>query len=737
MTKIPNMFETLRRSNFKRAQYLIFFLFLSFSVTEHPLGFSGRGTAEAQEAEQERPVPPDTVRVKADSLTFDQRSMSGTATGGVRILYEGAILEAEEVFLDLDDKTSYARRRVRLLQGRDTLYCEELQYHWETQTGSLKEGELLFEETGYYIRGDLLEKTGQDTYAVQGGSFTTCRCPDPGDRVPWEMRAREGEITLGGYAKVKKATFRILGVPVLYIPSGYLPVKMDRESGFLVPGIGSSGSNGWEFLLPYYWAINASYDATFVLEGLTKRGAKPGVEFRYRPNKDTAGQWNLSMLYDMEVDEFRYGLRAEHIQKLSSSFYDKLELKVVSDNDYTEDFPWEVASPSDRILESRGIVGFHKGNFHTTLEGNFSDVVAEIGGDKVPQLLPSVHVDYVRRPVGVPWLSLGWRSDAVHFVDEMGDKRWRQQIFPQGLVLLSPAPGLALKGGVGIREILSQYVGDSFGGEGSQHRTLLETGAEAEGTVGRGFQWGDYRLFHIIRPKVGYQYIHEITSDPFPVVMDGLDMLVSRNFLTYSIYTSLWGKMEDVLPAGRKGMVGELYVVQSLDLDQDPVDSPTRRLFSDVRIRFRLQPRYWLGLMANLQIDPYDGTLRAIEVGTTLRDNSNRFGLELGFLEHKEHIVDPLTRVELWDSYDLVWLFPGIDQTLRAQVRARINRQWSFSLDTLYLIELSGKIENHLSVTYLSVCDCWSVVLKVNQTVRPDDVGFSVLFRLAGLGSYY
>jgi LPS-assembly protein len=720
-----------------RMRRLVFLLFLSVSMTVQAVGLPARGTAEAQEAEQERPVPPDTVRVNADSLTFDQPNMTATATGGVRILYEGTLLEAEEVFLDLDDKTSYARQRVRLLQGGDVLYCDELQYHWETQTGSLQKGELLFEETGYHIRADLLEKTGPDTYTVEDGTFTTCRCPDPDDRVPWEMRAHEGEITLGGYAKVKKATFRILGVPVLYIPSGYLPVKMDRESGFLVPGIGSSGTNGWEFLLPYYWAINASYDATFVLEGLTKRGAKPGMEFRYRPSQDTTGQWNLSMLYDMSVDEFRYGLRAEHLQKLSPSFYDKLELKVVSDNQYTEDFPWEVASPWDRVLVSRGIVGFHEGNFHTTLEGNFADVIDETGQDTIPQPLPSVHVDFVRRPFGFPWLSLGWRSDAIHFMDEIGDRRWRQQIFPQGLVVFSPAPGLSLTGGVGIREVLSQYIGDSFGAEGSQHRTLLETGAEAEGTVGRGFHWGDYRLFHIIRPRVKYQYIHEIASDPFPVIMDGLDMLESRNFLTYSIYTSLWGKREDVLPAGKKGMVGELYVVQSLDLDQDPVDSPTQRLLSDVRIRFRLQPRPWLGLMANLQIDPHDGTLRIFEVGTSFQDNSDRFGLNLGFLETKEYVVDPLTRVELWDSYDLVYLFPGIDQTLRSQVRAVINRQWSVSLDTLYLIELSGKIENHLSVTYLSVCDCWSVILNVNQTVRPDDVGFSIQFRLAGLGSYY
>ena len=136
---------------------LLLLLTLSASMLLHAFGLFGSRTVAAQEIEQTQPLPPDTVRLKADSLTFDQGSMSGTAVGDVRIFYEHATLEAEEVFLDLDDKTSYARQRVRLLQGRDILHCEELHYHWETQTGSLQQGELLFEETGYYIRAGMLE----------------------------------------------------------------------------------------------------------------------------------------------------------------------------------------------------------------------------------------------------------------------------------------------------------------------------------------------------------------------------------------------------------------------------------------------------------------------------------------------------------------------------------------------------------------------------------------------------
>jgi hypothetical protein len=298
-------------------------------------------------------------------------------------------------------------------------------------------------------------------------------------------------------------------------------------------------------------------------------------------------------------------------------------------------------------------------------------------------------------------------------------------------------PGLSLGGHFGIREILSQYVDESFGAEGSQHRTLLESGAELEGSIGRGYRWGSYRLFHIVRPRVRYQWIRSVASDPFPVVMDGLDQLERRNWITYSIYTSLWGQVQDPEQPGLTGLAGEMYVAQSLDLEQDPRDSPSERLYSDVLISFRVQPRTYLALASNLQIDPYDASMRVVEVGTSLSDKKKRYALQVGFLEHEPHRVDPLTRVELWDAHTLVYFFPGIGKTILTRLEAQLLSQWSAQLTTHYLLESSGKIENHLSVSYMSVCKCWWVNLRVYQRVRPDDVGFSVQFRLEGLGSYF
>ncbi len=679
-----------------------------------------------------------TVRLEARSLSFDGRRMEATAAGGVRVTYGPTLLEADEILLDLGRKTSRAKGRVRLLHGEDILSCDRLEFHWVNETGRVEGGDLLIGATGFHVRAAVLEKTGEDTYLLEDGTFTTCLCPSPDARLPWEFRARKGEVTLGGYAKIRKATFFLYRLPVLYLPRAYIPVRLSRESGFLIPGIGQSGRHGWEFVLPYFWAINASMDATFTLGGLTKRGGKPGVEFRYRPSKKTKGKWNLQVIPDEKKDMVRYGLTAEHDQHLSRRFYDKLDLKVVSDNAYPEDFPGEVGNREDPVLVSRGVFGFREENLHAALVGDFSDVVVEAGGEKVPQGMPHLHVDFVSRPTLFPWLSLGWRAEAVHFMNEEGEHRVREEIHPRGTVSFTPFPGVYLEGNFAVREVLSQFVEDDFGGEGSQERTLLESGAAVEGTLGRSFRWGRYRLHHILRPRVEYQWMRAVTNEPFPVVMDGLDQLQRRNWVTYSLYSGLWGgPVEEVGPAEPAEMLGEFWVVQGVDLQRNAHDSPSRRLLSDLLIGLRVRPRPYLTLAGRVQIDPYKAAVRCLETGAEVWDKRRRYGLEVGFLHHRAHRVDPITRVELIDSYSRVYEFPGIDETLRARLQARIGPRWSAKFETHYLIGGSGKVENHLYVTYLSACRCWSFLFKLSQTVRPDDVGVSVLVKLTGLGAYF
>ena len=709
----------------------------------HP---EGSLRAEAEEAEKIQDPPGSLFHLESSHLMMDGANWQGTATGDVEISYQGITLQAEEVFLDLEQKESFANGSVRLMRGNDVLRCEAIEFHWETQTGSIENGELLFEDTGYSIRASRLEKTGPDTYNMEQGTFTTCICPSPSSRVPWEIQAKEAEVALGGYAKIRKATFRLFRIPVLYLPSAYLPVKLHRESGFLVPKISQSGTNGWGFALPFFWAVNASMDTTITLEGLTKRGVKPSLEARYRPNNKTDGQWNASCFQDLEENQTRYGVKARHTQGISSSFYDKIDLNLVSDNSYIEDFQGEVGNTADRLLQSRGVFGFREGNVHATVEGMYTDLVEGPGGREIPQIAPQIHANLVRSQVGFPWLSFSWRSVSTYFFTETGEERVRAQYAPKGFLLFNLLPGVTLQGHGGVREVLSTggismynvtpAVRTGLEDTGTLHRTLVEAGAELNTRLGRGYRWGSYRLHHFVQPRLQYQWIRKIEGDPFPVVMDGLDELEKRNWATYSLRSSLWGKRVRGDKEGAGRLMAEVFVAQSVDLQRDPEDSPNRRLLSDVKTFLRVHPRPYLSLGLNIQIDPHAFSIRYVETSVSLHEKKKRYGIQIGYLNHDPYRVDPLTRVELVDVYDRNYDFPGIDDTLRTRLEARPFSRVSATLDTLYLLDYSGKIENHFSLTYLSVCKCWSIILKLRNTVRPDDFGVSVRFRLEGLGSW-
>ena len=682
--------------------------------------------------------------LNSSTLSLDGALWQATAAGDVKISYEGTTLEADEVLLDIERGESFARGSVRLMHGQDILTCDSLSFQWETQVGFVENADLLVENTGYRIQAGFMEKTGPDTYAAENCSFTTCRCPEDSRWLPWEVEAGNAEVTLGGYAKVRRARFRLFHVPVLYVPVGVLPVKLDRESGFLVPQVNQSGTRGWGLGIPYFWAIDASWDATFLLEGYTKRGPKPNVELRYRPTARTGGTWNASGYYDFKMDQGRYGVRGRHLQELSGSFYNKLNVNLVSDDTYIEDFPWEVGSTADRLLESQGVFGFRRDDLHAAAVVRYSQLVDGMaGGPQLAQKAPEIAAHFFQRPFLWPWLFLSLDATATNYVNENGEDRVRGQVFPEARVAFQPIPGLNLSGYGGVREVLSwgdmaYYTLDGNGPgvstEGTRHRTLVETGADVDARLGRAFSWGNRRLFHTVQPGIGYQYVRLLTGDPFPVEMDGLDTLARRNWLTATLRTSLWGSGPDAGDPGH--MLAEMRLVQGLTLERSMRHGPEERWFSDTRVELQVNPRPYLSFHLTAQVDPYAPDLRFLEADVDLWDRKRKYGLNVGFIRHNEYEVNPLTRVELVDVYDRDYGFGGIDDTVRARVTVKPFAWLTAVWNTLYLIDASGKVENHLSLQYVSRCKCWSVIARVRQTVRPDDVGFSVQVRLDGLGTF-
>jgi hypothetical protein len=213
------------------------------------------------------------------------------------------------------------------------------------------------------VNGEVIERTGVDTFQVERGNFTTCRCPPDTERRPWEIEAREASVEVGGYAVGKDIWFKVLDVPVVYTPWLVFPVKTERQSGFLLPGIGQSSRNGTEIELPFFWAVRDNVNLTLRPQWFGRHGFASTVTGEYVNGETGEGHGGSFVLpndrkvKDSTTDFFsdnRWAYWWRHQQELFSGAQFGVDAAEISDNDVVFDFPRLLGSDTQhqRMLES-------------------------------------------------------------------------------------------------------------------------------------------------------------------------------------------------------------------------------------------------------------------------------------------------------------------------------------------------------------------------------------------------
>jgi LPS-assembly protein len=151
-----------------------------------------------------------------------------------------------------------------------------------------------------YFYGDTIEKISARSYRLTRGGFTTCVQPTP----RWEVTSDSVVINLNDYAIARNMLLRVKGVPLMYLPILYYPIKdEDRATGFLLPTYGSSTLRGQAISNAFFWAIGRSHDATFFHDWYTRTGQGAGAEYRYVAGQGSYGNVRLYHL-DQHQAEF-------------------------------------------------------------------------------------------------------------------------------------------------------------------------------------------------------------------------------------------------------------------------------------------------------------------------------------------------------------------------------------------------------------------------------------------------
>jgi LPS-assembly protein len=165
--------------------------------------------------------------------------------------------------------------------------------------------------------------------------YTTC----PPGVADWELRARRISLdtsTLRGVGHGTRVRFK--GVTLFYLPWISFPLSDARQSGFLFPTIGSSGSNGATLAVPYYWNIAPNQDLTFTPRLLSRRGVELGEEYRLLL-PSARGTLAVNYLPDDRVAQAdRSWEKADVAADLPRQWRARLRAENVSDIRYFEDF---------------------------------------------------------------------------------------------------------------------------------------------------------------------------------------------------------------------------------------------------------------------------------------------------------------------------------------------------------------------------------------------------------------
>jgi LPS-assembly protein len=152
----------------------------------------------------------------------------------------------------------------------------------------------------FLFEGRIVVKTGPENYDVYDGAVTSCLLPNP----DWQLFANHFNMD-GDKAKAYSSNFRLLGIPVFYLPYVTHPVDADeRQSGLLIPTIGYSsaskdtGSKGFTIGEQAYLTLGRSADLTVGTLYYSLRGFSENGTFRYRGPGDDFLTAHFSALQD-------------------------------------------------------------------------------------------------------------------------------------------------------------------------------------------------------------------------------------------------------------------------------------------------------------------------------------------------------------------------------------------------------------------------------------------------------
>jgi LPS-assembly protein len=655
------------------------------------------------------------VDITARELKYNREQNIYTAQGDVEVKEGTRLLTADFVLYNDATKDAFAEGHVIFQDAEDVVHAERMSINTVTKRGTIEKGRIFVKSGNFYVTGNEIEKTGEYTYFLHQGEFTTCGF----DRPDWTFKAKDVDMTVGGYATAKDATFSILGHPLLYLPWGVFPVRNERQSGFLLPTIQTSTADGVIFRDAYYWAIDKDKDGTFYFDWIQDRGVKPGVEYRYAPTETTNGFWYGSIFEDKKYNGTRYQIEGQHQQTFGDINF-KADVNHVSDFNYLEDLGLTTTERAQNSLRS---VTFAEKPFSGSLltgEADYFQDLTQKHNDATLQYLPSLSYFSQYFSLLKEKLYGDVSADLTNFEQGTGDRTTRLVVTPTVRVPYS-LNGLNFLFSGGVTEKSYETNQQSPGGRDTVHHEAATVSGDTNVEFLKNSSTSLFNLGQvqsIISPRVTYTYLKNDEAFAFVPSIDPADRTNDANILNYSLNHYFNAVKDNAIREVSLLEIEQTYGLSGRLEPQPFLYYGSGSRFSDIHARFTLFPT------ANIWY-VHEDVLSIHGQGFTTMTNSvhyassSLFQVDLSHSYGKE-FLEPATEQISKDSVNEIWL----NTTTKW-------RQFDLNYQIWYSFLDHSWIDTVVALTYHP--SCWGITFSLSKTRRPSDTSFHVSFNLQGI----
>ncbi len=504
-----------------------------------------------------------------------------TLSGAVVVYYEDYVLHADKVTyhqssteLDADghlqlsggpmDATVKAARGTMILQAHTARFFDV-----DGSLGVRRSGNTVVYSTPnpFLFHGRVLMQDGEGLYRILDGSMTNCRLPHP----DWQIIAHSIRVDQGN-ATVKNSGFKLLDVPIFYLPYLKHPVSTEgRVSGLLIPVVSSGSSiRGYTVGEQFYWAINRSMDMVVGAEYFSKRGYAPNGDFRYKG----AGLDHVTVRWNALLDRGIAPQEAPGSQVGPTGLVNQGGVDIVGEGrrdfsnqtrvegnvEYLSSYVYRLVfadvysqAVNSQVLSDVAATHVNKGLVSSASFDRFQTFASTVTGDEVRILhLPSLQYEAMDEPVAdtpIYWglgssMSYLSRSEPGFHARNIG----RIDLHPQASAPFSvggwnftPRAGLryTFYNARETQDLTGAHGGIPTVGHDPLSRFDAEASLDARGpAMAKDYALGRWNrvLRHVIEPEVNYSFVGGIGTQALSVpLMDTTDIATDTNEFGYSL----------------------------------------------------------------------------------------------------------------------------------------------------------------------------------------------------------